>query len=253
MDMQRYFFQISYDGSPFSGWQRQDNAPSVQQCIEDALSKLFRTKIDVTGCGRTDAGVHAADYYLHVDIDLPTEKINDLVFKLNMMLPTEICINRIFPVEAAAHARFDAISRAYTYNVHFGKDPFISKYSYQYNQSGKPDFSLMQEAAALIMNYDSFFPFCKSKTDVTNYDCNILHSNWRRNNEAKWTYHISANRFLRGMVRLIVGMCINVERFTLKDVALAVDNQERLSLPWSVPARGLSLTEVQYPFLQDKN
>lgn len=249
--MKRYFFRISYDGTAYSGWQRQDNAPTVQECLETNLSKLYGRKTPIVGCGRTDAGVHAADYFFHVDLEPSKNHLNDLKFKLNLMLPSDICINDILEVHDEAHARFDAVSRSYLYHLSFVKDSFDYKYTYRYDQGGEISFELLQEAAEMIKNYKSFFPFCKSKSDVSNYDCFLTESKWIMKTPEKWTYHISANRFLRGMVRLIVGMCINVasSRLELKDVVKALEEQSRMQRAWTVPAHGLFLTDIKYPYI----
>lgn len=249
--MNRYFFQISYDGTEYSGWQRQENAITVQECIEENLSRLYKDSIPILGCGRTDAGVHASDFYFHVDLNESEEGINLLRFKLNKMLPSTVSVNEIIPVHKEAHARFDATSRSYIYRLHFDKDPFSVKYSFKYNQGGIPDFDLLSQAASLIKEYTEFYPFCKSNSDVLNYKCQIEISEWKKITESKWEYHVTANRFLRGMVRLIVGMCLNVAigKILLHEVREAMDKQERLKYAWSVPPQGLSLTDIQYPYI----
>ena len=250
--MQRYFFKISYDGAPFAGWQRQDNAMTVQQCIEDAMSKLSHTDITITGCGRTDAGVHASDYYFHVDLETEMEAMNGMVYKLNKMLPSEISISEVLQVHNEAHARFDATSRSYIYNVHFEKDAFLGQYSHFYKYGPKPDFELLNQAADILMQYQSFYSFCKSHSDVNNYDCRLTESKWVKISENRWAYHVSANRFLRGMVRLIVGMCFNVARgkLTLEDVHEALEKQTRLNPALSVPPEGLALVQINYPYIK---
>ena len=216
------------------------------------MNRLLKYEVSIVGCGRTDAGVHAADYYFHVDLDVTEDELTNLRFKLNSMLPSEIVIHRIIPVSDDAHARFDATSRKYIYSMHFEKDPFITKYSYRYNQSGEPVFENLQQAARLITSFNSFYPFCKSKTDVLNYDCTIEQSEWIRVGNNKLEYHVRANRFLRGMVRLIVGMCINVAngKMHLSDVENALKEQERMKLAWSAPAHGLSLVDISYPYIK---
>lgn len=202
------------------------------------------------GCGRTDAAVHASDYYLHVDLpdkfDLPTLK-----YKMNNMLSNYISIYEILEVDKEAHARFDAVSRAYTYKMVFGNDPFRLETLYRYDQSGRPDFDLMNQAANLLLDYKEFFPFCKTHADNDTYLCSLKISEWRKVTESEWHFHISSDRFLRGMVRLIVGMTLNVglERLPLEEVRKAMNQQTRIEKAWSVPAHGLFLSKITYPYL----
>lgn len=250
MQSKRKFIKLSYKGTHFSGWQIQPNAPTIQDEIEKALSKLHNSPIAIVGCGRTDAGVHAQNYLCHTD--LPVEKFEnkDLVYKLNGILNDDIAIHTILDVEETAHARFDATARSYFYNIHFYKAPFIQDTSFKYNQSKIPDFQKMNTAAALLKKYQSFFPFCKSHTETDTFLCDISESYWEKS-EGHLKFHITANRFLRGMVRLIVGMCINVaiDKITMQDVVDALENQTRLQHAWSVPAQGLFLSEIKYPYI----
>lgn len=245
--MNRYFFRISYDGSAFSGWQKQDNAPSIQQSIEENLSALLKHDIEIVGCGRTDAGVHASQYFFHTDLDMSALSRDQLIFRLNKILPAGIAIHDILLVANDAHARFDAISRSYSYFLHFGKQIFERDYSFRYNQSALPDPEKVQEAARIISEYNSFFCFCKTHSDVNNYNCNLTRCEWLFE-ENKWEFRISANRFLRGMVRLIVGCCLQVgiSKISITELRNALEKQERLKYAWSVPAHGLFLTEVLY-------
>jgi len=239
-----------YDGTAYSGWQKQDNALSVQEVLESALSKLSRRNVEIVGCGRTDAGVHAYDYYFHVDLEEFELLEEQYRFKLNKMLPRDIAIVSIISVPDKSHARFDASRRSYLYRMHFEKDPFLTRFSYRYNQSGKPDFARMNEVASLLMNYNSFFPFCKTHTDVNNYDCKLYSCEWTME-ENLWTFQVSANRFLRGMIRLMTGACIRVasDKLSIEKLKLALDRQERLEEAWSVPACGLGLSRIEYPYI----
>jgi len=248
--MKRYFVEIAYDGSNFSGWQKQDNALTIQGLIESVLSQLYNHPVDVVGCGRTDAGVHASQYFLHVDLNPSLFNEVDLKFKLNNMLGTEIVVKNIIEVEPEAHARFDASARSYSYYINFEKDPFKRNFRYLFHQREKLDLVLLDKASKLLLNYNSFYPFCKSNSDVTNYDCKIYRSEWSLNDDLL-VYHIKANRFLRGMVRLIVGMCINVslKKLEITDVVDAMDKQERLALSWSAPAQALFLDRIEYPYI----
>ncbi len=247
----RYFINLAYNGTPFFGWQIQPNVETVQGVIEKLLSQLYNQQIQVVGCGRTDTGVHASDYYAHVDLPSDLHTISDLIFKLNNMLPPAVVIRSITNVAESAHARFDATARSYVYKMIFGKDPFRQTGVFKYNQSGRPDLDMMNRAAALLLEYKDFYPFCKSHADVENYVCDISRSTWIKVSESEWHYHVTANRFLRGMVRLIVGMTINVglNRISLDELKLAMDKQSRLERAWSVPATGLYLNNIEYPYI----
>lgn len=246
----RYFINLAYNGTDFCGWQIQPNDPSVQETIQSALATLYNRPVKVIGCGRTDTGVHASDFYAHADLEAKfTEK--DLRFKLNTMLPKSINIKRVFKVDADHHARFDANSRTYIYQLSFVKDPFHQDTYYKYDQAGLPDLGLMNEAASLLTRYNEFFPFCKTHADNETYLCDLSHSCWTQLSDHQWHYKITANRFLRGMVRMIVGMTINVGlgRISLEEVKAAMEDQSRLVKAWSVPAQGLFLSKITYPFI----
>ena len=245
----RYFIRLAYNGTRYCGWQIQPNDPTVQDTIQQVLSTMYNDDIQVVGCGRTDTGVHASDYVLHVD--LPDNfSVHDLVYKLNNMLPNDIRVYNIIPVAADAHARFDADSRSYVYKMVFGKDPFRQNTVYRYDQSGQPDHDFMNEAAALLLDYKEFFPFCKTHADTDTYKCDVRHSKWEKISDAEWHYNITSDRFLRGMVRMIVGMTINVGlgRLSLDTVKDSLDKQTRLQRAWSVSAQGLYLSRITYPY-----
>jgi len=243
----RYFAKISYKGTRYFGWQKQPKDISVQEKIEAALAVIFREPTAVTGCGRTDTGVHAKDYVLHFDHrgDLP----DDFISRLNKLLPKDIAFHRVSKVEDAAHARFDANHRAYVYHIGAAKNPFTTNTAYHFPFFNKLDRDEMQKAAALLKAYDSFFPFCKSNTQVKTMNCDIKRSEWIFG-ETEMVYHISADRFLRGMIRLIVGMCLNVGqgKLKLKEVEEALQKQERLRKSLSVPPQGLFLEDIRYPY-----
>jgi len=249
--MKRYFFQIAFVGTNYSGWQRQPNAPTVQQCIEESLLKVLKHDIGIVGCGRTDAGVHASDFYFHLDLEEDFQK-QELVYKLNRMLPGDISVSEILDVPSESHARFDATSREYRYTMKFEKDPFIENLAYHYNQSAELDFNKLQEAAGLLLEHKQFYPFCKSNSDVLNYNCDMMRSEWIKESPNNWSYSVEANRFLRGMVRLIVGMCLNVatSKISLEHVKESMENQKRLDYAWAVPAKGLSLVKINYPYIK---
>ena len=243
----RYFVELAYNGTAYSGWQRQPNAFTVQQCIEETISKILRTKIIVTGCGRTDTGVHASQYYLHFDCE--NELPEGFVKRANKVLPPDIVLYHLYEMDAAAHARFNATKRSYVYHLVAHKTPFRTEIAYAYPFFKKLNFDQLNAAASLLLDYAAFAPFCKTNSDAKTMDCQLFNSNWIFNeNQDALEYHISANRFLRGMVRLIVGMQLNVGlgKVSLDQVKEALDNQTPLPKSYSVPPQGLFLSEVVY-------
>ena len=245
----RYFLTLSYRGTRYAGWQVQPNAPSVQTTLETALSTILREKIGITGCGRTDAGVHARYYVAHFDQEapLPPTFLNGL----NSLLPDDIAVHEIRSVSPEAHARFDAYERSYAYYISLRKDPFSTETAWHYPLDARLDFDKMQEVATLLTRYSAFFPFCKSDSGLEHYGCDLKVAFWeQRPEEHQWIFHITANRFLRGMVRLIVGACIQVGKGQLPvaEVQKALDEQKTLKKSLSAPASGLFLTDVKYPF-----
>lgn len=210
---------------------------------------LLRQPIEVTGCGRTDTGVHASQFFLHFDFDgnFPAHFLR----RLNKVLPPDIAVFRLLEVAPDAHARFDATRRSYRYDLTFRKDPFRRQTAYYYPYPQRPDFDRLQAAAHLLLDYDAFFPFCRSHSDAKTMRCDLRRAEWQQVSDDDWTFHISADRFLRGMVRLIVGMCINVGtgQVPLPAVREALDRQTRLEKARSAPPEGLFLTEVEYPYV----
>ncbi len=249
--MIRYFLKLSYNGSDFFGWQIQPNDITVQETIEKAISKLSNQHINVVGCGRTDARVHASEYYAHIDLPKAWEDTEQLRYKLNLMIPHTINIADIILVSPEAHARFDATQRSYVYKMNFVRDPFQQNTIFKFNQPGRPDIKLMNDLSSLFLEYKSFFSFCKTNSDVDHYLCNISEFHWEVISETEWHFHITSNRFLRGMVRLIVGTCINVGlgRVSEDEVHSALKNQERLIRAWAVPPEGLYLSKIKYPYI----
>ncbi len=246
----RYFAELAYNGTAYVGWQRQPEGISVQEKLEETLSLLLRQPVEITGCGRTDAGVHASRYFIHFDFegDFPEAFLR----RLNKVLPRDIAVYRIFPVHPDAHARYDAFYRAYRYTITFRKDPFRTETAFFYPFPQKPDLKKMQEAAQLLLHYTDFYPFCKSDTDVDSMRCELKKAEWVFNEATELlTFEIAANRFLRGMVRLIVGACINAGtgKVSLDELKLAMDTQTRLKKSYSAPAEGLTLIEVRYPVI----
>jgi tRNA pseudouridine38-40 synthase len=246
----RYFAELAYKGTHYFGWQRQPDRISIQETVEDAFSTILRTPIEVVGCGRTDTGVHAGQYFMHYDFE--GEYPDNFLVRINKFLPRDIAIRRLIEVHPDAHARYDAVLRSYVYHIHFRKDPFLSGLSYHYPYSSFLDIGKLQEAAGLLLRYEEFFPFCKSDTDVKTMRCALKRSEWVYSaDEERLAFHISADRFLRGMVRLIVGMCLTVARghTPIEVVKEALDEQKMLPKAWSVPPEGLFLSEVKYPFV----
>ncbi len=241
----RYFFEISYNGSAYHGWQNQANAIGVQQVVEEALSKLFRTEISITGSGRTDTGVHCAQQFFHVDIDVPFVS-EDLVHRLNSFLPKDIAIRSIVPVCSDAHARYDAYERSYEYKITTRKNPLLNGYAFHFF---KPlNVKLMNEAAKLLKGEHDFTSFSKVKTDVNHFVCEIKKAQWIKD-EDLIIFHITANRFLRGMVRAVVGTLLDVGtgKISLADFEKIIASKDRKKAGMNVPPEGLTLTEVKYP------
>jgi tRNA pseudouridine38-40 synthase len=244
----RYKIELCYDGTNFSGWQRQDNASSIQQVIEENMSRRIQEPIELVGCGRTDTGVHASHYVLHFDTDQALDII-ELKNTLNKMLPEDIGILSVSIVAADFHARFDAVERNYIYHIHAFKDPFRKRYSYYFPPIMNADFDLIMEAGQVILDYTDFNTFCKSNTDVKTKTCHLTHSVWEADfKSGRFSYRIGADRFLRGMVRLIVGACLQVglKKLTMEELKMALDQKVLLKRPLSVPPQGLFLSAVKY-------
>ncbi|HKK75502.1 MAG TPA: tRNA pseudouridine(38-40) synthase TruA [Saprospiraceae bacterium] len=249
----RYFIELAYNGKAYFGWQRQPEQKTVQETIEQALSTILNTPIQINGCGRTDTGVHAKQYYAHFNYTGAFPE--GFLRRLNKFLPKDIAIFQLFQVHWDAHTRFDAYHRSYEYHLDFVKNPFAITTAYQYSYPIWPDFEKMQQAAGLLLHYEEFFPFCKSNHNAKTLRCELRRSEWvYHEEETKLVFHISANRFLRGMVRLIVGMCINVglDKVRLEEVKKAMDRQKRLRKSSSAPPEGLFLTDIRYPYLENR-
>ncbi|MFN0013726.1 MAG: tRNA pseudouridine synthase A [Saprospiraceae bacterium] len=243
----RYFLHLAYRGTRYSGWQRQPNAASVQETLETALATLLRQPAEVVGCGRTDAGVHARFYVAHFDCDgdLPPTFLNGL----NSLLPDDIAIHAAFPVLPDAHARYDAVERSYEYHISLQKDPFAVETAWFYPQGTRLNTDALHAVAALLPEYTAFAPFCKTESGVVHYRCTITDARWvLLPEQAKLVFHISANRFLRGMVRLIVGACVLAGQGQIapEDIRVALETQTPLPKSWSVPPQGLFLTSVRF-------
>jgi len=241
----RYFIELSYKGKNYHGWQIQPNENSVQEMIENALSLLISEKITVIGCGRTDTGVHASQFYLHFDASKDFDK-EKLKFKLNAYLPNDIVIFQIFRVSDDAHARFDAVSRSYEYRVSLGKNAFLTDTTWQV-QNHIFNIKKMNDAARILYDYKDFKCFSKSKTDVKTFDCTITNAVWKKD-ESLLIFYITANRFLRNMVRAIVGTLLDVgtDKISIDDFRSIIESEDRTKAGASVKAHGLFLTEVVY-------
>ena len=242
---QRYFITLSYDGTNYHGWQVQPNGNSVQEELQRALSLLLREPIAITGAGRTDAGVHARMMVAHFDTDQPVD-CAQLAYKLNRLLPKDIAVQRVEPVEAEMHARFSATSRTYHYFIHTRKDPFCRQYSCELHYD--LDFELMNEAAQVLMEYDDFGAFCKSHADVKTTLCQVTEARWEQLTETQWRFTITANRFLRNMVRAVVGTLVDVgrHRLTVNDFRRIVEGKQRTDAGESMPGCALFLVDVRY-------
>ena len=243
----RYFIELAYNGKNYFGWQRQPNEISVQEVLEDKLSVILREKIVIVGAGRTDTGVHAKQMYAHFDF-LGEIELEKFTFKLNSFLPKDISIYKIFPVKDDSHTRFDATSRAYEYHIHIGKNPFLIDSAYQLYHD--LDLDKMNEAARLMYDFTDFKCFSKSKTDVRTYNCDVKNAVWEQKGNLL-IFHVKADRFLRNMVRAIVGTLLEVGegKKTIEDFRKVIESRDRTKAGTSVPAHGLYLTEVVYPYI----
>lgn len=240
----RYFITLSYDGTAYHGWQIQPHSISVQEELHKALSTLLRQPMEVVGAGRTDTGVHARKMVAHFDYgELDCQQ---LVYKLNKILPRDIAVQKVEAVADDMHARFSAKSRTYNYFVHLSKDPFRRAYSWQVY--GEPDFDLMNRAAEVLMEYTDFTSFSKLNTDTKTNDCTITEAHWDRVGDGQWCFTISANRFLRNMVRAIVGTLLEVGRgrMTIEQLRQVIEAKDRCRAGDSVPGNALFLVEVEY-------
>ncbi|HFS66850.1 MAG TPA: tRNA pseudouridine(38-40) synthase TruA [Flavobacteriia bacterium] len=244
----RYFIELQYLGTNYHGWQVQPDAITVQAVIQKSLSTLLRKNIAIVGAGRTDAGVHASQMFAHFDYNLPLDTLK-LKDRLNAYLPKDISILSIIEVSKNAHARFDAISRSYEYRIYLGKNPFYLETSWQLYHL-ELDINAMNEAAKILLQHTNFKCFSKSNTDVYTYNCDIVEAKWILENNFL-TFHITANRFLRNMVRAIVGTLYNIGigKMIKNDLHNILKSEDRSKAGFSVPAKGLFLTKVRYPFL----
>src|SRR5579859_6916767 len=241
----RYFFEISYDGSNYNGWQNQANARGVQQVVEETLTKLLRERISIVGSGRTDTGVHCIQQFFHADISKEIH-VQDLMPRMNSFLPKDIAIRSVRRVRPDAHARYGALARSYEYHITTRKNPLLAGRAYYLF---KPcNMAVMNEAATLLLGKHDFTSFSKVKTDVNHFECTIKSATWKKKGDLM-IFSITANRFLRGMVRAIVGTLLDVgiKKVSLKEFQAIVKSKDRKKAGMNVPAEGLYLTKVKYP------
>lgn len=243
--MQRYFIYLSYDGSAYHGWQIQPNGISVQEKLQEALSKLLRQKIEIVGAGRTDTGVHARMMVAHFDFPKSIEE-EQLRYRLNRLLPRDITINKVIPVGADMHARFSAKWRTYRYYIHTQKDAFLRHYSYE--SPYKLDYQLMNQGAELLKSHTDFAAFCKTGADNKSTLCTIRESKWVQTSAISWYFEITANRFLRNMVRATVGTLFLLGRhhISLDDLDYILQEGDRSNAGESMPGHALFLENIEY-------
>ncbi|RMA57839.1 tRNA pseudouridine(38-40) synthase TruA [Ulvibacter antarcticus] len=241
----RYFIEIAYNGTSYFGWQMQPDAISVQEELEKALSTLLRKDLKVIGAGRTDTGVHARQLYAHFDFDT-IEDASELTFRLNSFLPKDISVRNILAVREDAHARFHATERSYEYIISTQKDPFSEGLAHQLHR--RPNVALMNEAANELLSHQNFQCFSRSNTDVKTYNCKVTKAIWEENGN-RLSFTITSDRFLRNMVRAVVGTLLDVGfgKTTFVDFLEILKSKDRTKAGASAPAHGLYLMEVGYP------
>ncbi len=246
--MYRYFLRLSYKGTNYSGWQIQENAVSVQEKLNQALSLILNEDIQSVGCGRTDTGVHAKQFYAHFNSSSIPSDTDKIIYQLNAVLPFDISIAQLFTVDANAHARFDATSRTYEYFIAGNKNPFLKDFAMLGFM--KPDVDLMNKACHHLLNYNDFTSFSKSNTQVKTNVCTISKAQWQVQDDLM-IFTISADRFLRGMVRAIVGTMVDIGTGKIgpETMAQIIEKKDRKEAGSSVPACGLFLSKVEYPFI----
>jgi tRNA pseudouridine38-40 synthase len=242
--MKRYFIEVAYDGADFGGFQIQSNQKSIQGALENAMNILFREAISLTGASRTDAGVHAFQNFLHFDTTIPITSKH--VYNLNALLPKSIVVNNIYTVPNDAHCRFDAVKRSYIYKIHSQKSPFLEGRSWFY--PFPVDIKALQAAADTLLHYTDFESFSKKNTTVNTFDCKITKAKWEQEGD-KITFSIDSNRFLRGMIRGLVGTMLHCGRGqqNTTDFIRIIASKNEQNVDFSTPAHGLYLSEINYP------
>lgn len=244
----RYFLHLAYNGAPYCGWQRQPNALGVQQVVEDSLATMLRRPVGIVGAGRTDAGVHAACMYAHFDIEKPVKDVPSFIRSLNHLCGRDIAIYDLIGVHEDAHARFDAVARTYKYYVSHRKSPFSYPYSWIIDRP--LDYETMNRAAAMLLDVDDFTSFAKLHSDAKTNICDVTEAEWRREGES-WVFTITADRFLRNMVRAVVGTLVETGRgkMSLDRFREVIDSRDRCEAGTSVPPQALFLHHVAYPYI----
>lgn len=251
METKRYFVELSYNGTDFHGWQTQPNGITVQECLDKALSVFFRQEVVSLGCGRTDAGVHATQFYAHFDLlEVKPQQLQNSVKGINALLPYSIAVHRVFEVTPDAHARFDATAREYKYYLHFRKDPFKLDRSWLYK--GALDVQKMNEAATFLLKHTDFSCFSKSNTQTFTNNCKISYAKFEKQADEGLVFTIKADRFLRNMVRAVVGTLVLVGTGDIEAAAVEeiIASKSRSKAGQSVPACGLYLVAVEYPYIK---
>jgi tRNA pseudouridine38-40 synthase len=241
----RYFIELAYLGTSYHGWQSQTNATSVQELIEQGLSSILSSEVSITGSSRTDTGVHAEQQYAHFDFSTPLNT-SDLSYKLNALLPPDIFIKRIFQVKDSYHSRFDAIFRRYEYRITSVKDPFHINQTYYFRT--KLNLDLMNRGCEIFLKNNNFQSFSKVKTEVNHYNCNLSTCKWKQSGKVN-IFEVQANRFLRGMVRAMVGTLIDIGlgKLSVSKLQGIIESKDRRLAGRAAPAKGLFLVEVGYP------
>ncbi len=245
----RYFMELAYNGAPFHGWQSQPNAVSVQSTLEDALSKALRHPVKITGAGRTDTGVNASMMFAHFDIEDPIADTVALVRSVNSIVGRDIAVSRFFQVSDDAHARFDATSRTYRYYVHTSKSPFL--YQFSLLVPATLDFELMNVAAGMLLDVSDFTSFAKLHSDAKTNICRVTYARWETLGDGRYMFVITADRFLRNMVRAVVGTLVDVGRhkLSLEDFARVITRRDRCAAGTSMPPHPLFLHNITYPYV----
>lgn len=245
--MQRYFIYLAYEGTNYHGWQVQPNGISVQECLQKALSTLLRTPMEVVGAGRTDAGVHAKLMVAHFDFEGTMMGLPQLADKLNRLLPHDISVYKVCEVKPDAHARFDAVSRTYKYYVTNVKSPFNRHLKWRMHTA--LDYAKMNEAARAMFDYIDFTSFSKLHTDVKTNNCKMMHAEWTQEDETTWVFTVQADRFLRNMVRAIVGTLVEVGsgKMSIEQFRQVIEQKDRCKAGASVPGQALFLVDIEYP------
>ncbi len=244
----RLLLELAFKGTNYHGWQIQPGAVTIQSTIQEKIKILTHCDIDLVGCGRTDTGVHAKMYFAHFDIPESEKKLPD-VKSLNAILPPDLVIKEIYVAPEDFHARFDATSRKYIYKIHFNKDPFDCGDSFYFKETASLSLDKLEECGKIILGMNDFSSFVKSNSGLTEFPCEIFESHWLVKEDGSLEYHITANRFVRGMVRLIVGMCVNyaLNKISLDQIHEDITNKKQITKSWSIAAEGLSLVEIKYP------